>query len=49
MQSSPEQDLMRELIVVKAEYDDLNKKIVRIGRKIYRRYKKLSELLDKEK
>lgn len=38
----------RELMVANAEYEDLKKKLGRIGKMIFRRKKKIDELLDRK-
>lgn len=58
------QKLMEELMALRADYHDLNKKLSMVlngefkelskkltllGRRIHRQYKKLSDILDKEK
>lgn len=36
-------------MVLKGEFEELSKKLTLLGRRIHRQYKKLSEILDKEK
>jgi hypothetical protein len=41
-------DFNRELMVANTEYEELKKKIFRLGKLIYRRKKKIEELLDRK-
>lgn len=38
----------RELMVANAEYEELKKKLCRLGKMIFRRRKKIDELLDRK-
>lgn len=40
--------LNRELMVAYTEYEELDKKVGRIGKKIYRRKQRIDELLDRK-